>query len=315
MSSRAERVRPGERLHRQPGCARLGLGAGRRAHAAQRQAPSREGGQQECDGRSCAETHRHAVLDESRRRPRRRRCFSPVASMRGNLSRAPARHRRRCEDVGMTPFARCPSGRRSSAIEMRSRRCTSATSSQPIPRAASGCRREAAGIYLDYAKQRVTAETIELLVRLAEARGLPARIEAMFRGEPINVTEDRPALHVALRMPRGAHSRRGRPRRRAGGARRARPDAGLRRRGSLRGVARAHGGKPDPGGRQHRHRWLGPRPGDGLRGPAPLHRPRARVPLRVERRRHRLRRGDPRPRPGGDAVRRLRRRRSRRWRR
>ncbi len=62
---------------------------------------------------------------------------------------------------------------------------------------------EAAGIYLDYAKQRVTPETIDLLVRLAGARGLAARIEAMFRGEPINVTEGRPALHVALRMPRG----------------------------------------------------------------------------------------------------------------
>jgi glucose-6-phosphate isomerase len=62
---------------------------------------------------------------------------------------------------------------------------------------------EAAGVYLDYAKQRVTDETIALLVRLAEARGVPQRIEAMFRGDPINVTEGRPALHVALRMPRG----------------------------------------------------------------------------------------------------------------
>jgi glucose-6-phosphate isomerase len=62
---------------------------------------------------------------------------------------------------------------------------------------------EAAGWYLDYAKHRVTAETLRLLVALAEARGLRARIEAMYRGEHLNVTEDRAALHVALRMPAG----------------------------------------------------------------------------------------------------------------
>jgi glucose-6-phosphate isomerase len=60
---------------------------------------------------------------------------------------------------------------------------------------------EAAGWYLDYAKHRVTPETLRLLVGLAEARGLRARIDAMFRGEHVNVTENRPALHVALRMP------------------------------------------------------------------------------------------------------------------
>src|SRR5262249_22555717 len=63
---------------------------------------------------------------------------------------------------------------------------------------------EAAGLYLDYSKNRVTDETIGLLVALAEARGLPERTEAMFRGERINVSENRPALHVALRMPRDA---------------------------------------------------------------------------------------------------------------
>ncbi len=63
---------------------------------------------------------------------------------------------------------------------------------------------EGAGLYLDYAKHRVTDETLRLLVALAHAAGLPERIEAMFRGERINVTEERPALHVALRMPRGA---------------------------------------------------------------------------------------------------------------
>jgi glucose-6-phosphate isomerase len=62
----------------------------------------------------------------------------------------------------------------------------------------------AAGLYLDYSKNRVTDETLTLLVRLAEACGLRARIEAMFRGEKINVTEDRAVLHVALRAPRAA---------------------------------------------------------------------------------------------------------------
>jgi glucose-6-phosphate isomerase len=63
---------------------------------------------------------------------------------------------------------------------------------------------EGAGLYLDYSKNRVTDETLTLLVRLASESGLAERIEAMFRGERINVSEDRPALHVALRMPRDA---------------------------------------------------------------------------------------------------------------
>jgi glucose-6-phosphate isomerase len=63
---------------------------------------------------------------------------------------------------------------------------------------------EAAGWHLDYSKQRVTDETLRLLVALAEECEVPARIEAMFRGERINVTENRPVLHVALRAPRSA---------------------------------------------------------------------------------------------------------------
>jgi glucose-6-phosphate isomerase len=61
---------------------------------------------------------------------------------------------------------------------------------------------EAAGLYLDYSKNRVTDETIGLLASLAAESGLSERREAMFRGEHINSTEDRPVLHVALRMPR-----------------------------------------------------------------------------------------------------------------
>ncbi len=62
---------------------------------------------------------------------------------------------------------------------------------------------EAAGLYLDYSKHRITDETLALLRRLAEERGLAKRIEAMFRGEKINVTERRAVLHVALRAPAG----------------------------------------------------------------------------------------------------------------
>ncbi len=62
---------------------------------------------------------------------------------------------------------------------------------------------EAAGIFLDYSKNRVTAETLGLLLQLAEESGLKARTEAMFRGEKINTTEGRAVLHVALRVPKG----------------------------------------------------------------------------------------------------------------
>jgi glucose-6-phosphate isomerase len=63
---------------------------------------------------------------------------------------------------------------------------------------------EAAGIYLDYSKHRITDETLRLLVQLAGETGLRGRIDAMFRGEKINITEGRAVLHVALRAPKGA---------------------------------------------------------------------------------------------------------------
>jgi glucose-6-phosphate isomerase len=62
---------------------------------------------------------------------------------------------------------------------------------------------EAAGVFLDYSKNRVTDETLRLLLALAEERGLSGRIEAMFRGEKINATESRAVLHTALRAPKG----------------------------------------------------------------------------------------------------------------
>ncbi len=61
---------------------------------------------------------------------------------------------------------------------------------------------EAAGLHLDYSKHRLTDDTLQLLRRLATERGLPEKVQAMFRGEPVNTSEGRPALHVALRMPR-----------------------------------------------------------------------------------------------------------------
>ena len=63
---------------------------------------------------------------------------------------------------------------------------------------------EGAGLYLDYSKHRLTEETVGLLVALAEDVGLSERIEAMFRGDKINVTENRSVLHTALRLPRDA---------------------------------------------------------------------------------------------------------------
>jgi glucose-6-phosphate isomerase len=63
---------------------------------------------------------------------------------------------------------------------------------------------EAAGIFLDYSKNCITDKTLTLLLQLAEESGLRTRIDAMFRGDKINVTENRAVLHVALRAPRGA---------------------------------------------------------------------------------------------------------------
>src|SRR6266567_3151056 len=63
---------------------------------------------------------------------------------------------------------------------------------------------EAVGLYVDYSKNRITDETLELLVQLADESDLRGRIDAMFNGEKINITENRAVLHVALRAPKGA---------------------------------------------------------------------------------------------------------------
>lgn len=63
---------------------------------------------------------------------------------------------------------------------------------------------EAVGIFLDYSKNLIDDETLRLLVELAEQSGLRGKIDAMFRGEKINITENRAVLHVALRAPKGS---------------------------------------------------------------------------------------------------------------
>src|SRR5215470_8568536 len=62
---------------------------------------------------------------------------------------------------------------------------------------------EAVGLFLDYSKNRVTDETVKLLMQLADESGLRERVDAMFQGEKINITENRAVLHVALRAPKG----------------------------------------------------------------------------------------------------------------
>ncbi len=163
---------------------------------------------------------------------------------------------------------------------------------------------EAAGLYLDYSKNRITDETLRLLLDLAEQSGLRDRIEAMFRGDKINVTENRAVLHTALRAPRDAkimvdgHD--------------VVPDVHrvLDRMADFservrKGEWRGHTGKRirnivniGIGGSD-----LGP--DDGLRGAAPLRDARAQSRLRLERRCHRLRPDHARLRPGRDPVHRL----------
>jgi glucose-6-phosphate isomerase len=72
------------------------------------------------------------------------------------------------------------------------------------PKRGTNMTAEALGLFLDYSKNRITSETLQLLIQLAEESGLKARISAMFRGEKINLTENRAVLHVALRAPKGA---------------------------------------------------------------------------------------------------------------
>ena len=139
---------------------------------------------------------------------------------------------------------------------------------------------EAVGLYLDYSKNRITDETLNLLVQLAKESGLRARIDAMFRGEKINITENRAVLHVALRAPRGSSivvdGENVVPRVHAVLDRMA--DFSNRVRS---GEWKGHSWQTHSQHRQHRHRRFRPRAGDGLRGTQALQRPRPDVSLRV----------------------------------
>ena len=148
-------------------------------------------------------------------------------------------------------------------------------------------------MYIDYSKHRITRETLTLLVDLARAAHLEQRRDAMYSGVHINTSEDRAVLHTALRQPRGVRADRGRPGRRHRRARGARPDGRVHRQAAQRRVDRCDG-RADRMRGQHRYRWFRPRPGDGVRGVAPLRRRGHRVPVRIQRR--------PR-RPGGQARR------------
>lgn len=90
------------------------------------------------------------------------------------------------------------------------------------------CAFEALGLYFDYSKNRITEETIKLLLEFANESGLRERIGAMFSGENINVTEKRAVLHIALRTTKEESIIVGRHERGARGSRRARPHDDIR---------------------------------------------------------------------------------------
>ncbi len=124
---------------------------------------------------------------------------------------------------------------------------------------------DAAGVYLDYSKNRITEETVGLLVALAKACGLRERIDAMFAGEKINVSENRAVLHVALRAPKGEKI--------FTDGEDVVPDvhAVLEKMAAFSERVRSGAwngphGQAHPERHQRRHRRLGPRTGNGLRG-------------------------------------------------
>ena len=158
-------------------------------------------------------------------------------------------------------------------------------------------------LHVDLSKNLVTDEILASLVKLADQTGVAERYAAMLAGEHINTTEDRAVLHTALRRPAGASPAlvvdgQDIDSRRPGGARR---DVRVRRAGALRRMA----GRDRQEGharRQHRHRRIGSRPGDDLRGAQALRGCRHRGALRVEHRPHRHRADHGGPRPRDDAV-------------
>jgi glucose-6-phosphate isomerase len=105
--------------------------------------------------------------------------------------------------TGVAPLTARPAWRALQAHHEKVRDLHLRTLFEQDPKRGERLTAEAAGLYLDYSKNRITDETLDLLMQLAEESGLRARIDAMFAGEKINVTENRAVLHVALRAPRG----------------------------------------------------------------------------------------------------------------
>ena len=143
---------------------------------------------------------------------------------------------------------------------------------------------EGAGLYLDYSKNRVTDETLGLLMQLARAVATSRRGSRRCSAASGSTSPRTARCCTSRCAPAGALA--GRRRRRRGRRRSMGCSTGWRllRARAQRRLGRLHG-PADPQRRQHRHRGLGPRPSDGLRGAAPLLRPRADVPVRLERRR------------------------------
>ena len=105
--------------------------------------------------------------------------------------------------TGTAPLTARPAWRALQAHHEKTRDLHLRTLFEQDPKRGERLTAEAEGLYLDYSKNRITDETLDLLMQLAEESGLRARIDAMFAGEKINVTENRAVLHVALRAPRG----------------------------------------------------------------------------------------------------------------
>ena len=158
------------------------------------------------DGRPRAGRRRHQRRD--RRRRARRGCRPPRRRQRDLLARRSRGGVPNALGVGsrarswLSRSSRPPPGVGSSGTEARWRACIFAMLFDGDPARGERLTAEAAGLYLDYSKHRVTDDTLQLLRRLAAERGLEEKVRAMFRGEPVNISEGRPALHVALRMPR-----------------------------------------------------------------------------------------------------------------
>jgi glucose-6-phosphate isomerase len=106
--------------------------------------------------------------------------------------------------TGMAPLAERPAWKALEAHYQQVRKLHLRTLFKDDPGRGERMTAEAVGLYLDYSKNRLTDETLKLLLQLAGESGLRARIDAMFRGEKLNLTEKRAVLHVALRAPKGA---------------------------------------------------------------------------------------------------------------